>query len=210
MKHPVNGEPAPLVEQVAEAEFPCRWGDFRIYGFRGVGGDAPQEIVALKLGDLTAPGPAPLVRVHSQCLTGEVFHSARCDCRQQLSLALEKIALEGRGLLIYDPQEGRGIGLLNKLMAYQLQDQGADTVEANERLGFKPDLRDYRWAVAVLRHFGLSRVRFLSNNPDKVHALESGGIRVEERLPCKVEAGERAAVYLRTKKEKLGHLIEGL
>jgi GTP cyclohydrolase II len=210
MKHSVNGEPASLVEQVAEAEFPCRWGDFRIYGFRGVGGDTPQEIVALKLGDLEAPGPAPLVRVHSQCLTGEVFHSARCDCRQQLSLALEKIALEGRGLLIYDPQEGRGIGLLNKLMAYQLQDQGADTVEANERLGFQADLRDYRWAVAVLRHFGLSRVRFLSNNPDKVQALESGGIRVEERLPCEPEAGARAAVYLRTKKEKLGHLIDGL
>jgi GTP cyclohydrolase II len=210
MKHSVNGESAPVVEQVAEAEFPCRWGEFRIYGFRGLGGAAPQEIVALKLGDLEAPGPAPLVRVHSQCLTGEVFHSARCDCRQQLSLALDKIAQEGRGLLIYDPQEGRGIGLLNKLMAYELQDQGADTVEANERLGFQPDQRDYRWAVAVLRHFGLRRVRFLSNNPDKVQALEDGGIRVEERVPCEVEAGARAAVYLRTKKEKMGHLIDGL
>jgi GTP cyclohydrolase II len=210
MKHSPNGEPARLVEQVAEADFPCRWGEFRIFGFRGVGSKTPQEIVALKLGDFAAPGPAPLVRVHSQCLTGEVFHSSRCDCRQQLSLALDRIALEGRGLLIYDPQEGRGIGLLNKLMAYELQDQGADTVEANERLGFKPDPRDYGWAVAVLRHFGLSRVRFLSNNPDKVKALEAGGITVEERVPCEVQAGERAATYLRTKKEKLGHLIEGL
>ena len=199
-----------MVEQAAEADFPCRWGEFRIYGFRGIGSETPREIVALKLGDLDAPGLAPLVRVHSQCLTGEVFHSSRCDCRQQLSLALEKIALEGRGLLIYDPQEGRGIGLLNKLMAYQLQDQGADTVEANEQLGFGPDLRDYRWAVAVLRQFGLSRVRFLSNNPDKVRALEAGGIVVEQRVPCEVKAGERAASYLRTKKEKLGHLIEGL
>jgi GTP cyclohydrolase II len=210
MKNSQNGNAAARVEHVAEAEFPCGWGEFRIHGFRGLGGGVPQEIVALTMGDLTAAGPAPLVRIHSQCLTGEVFHSARCDCRQQLSMALDKIASEGRGVLIYDPQEGRGIGLLNKLMAYQLQDEGADTVEANERLGFKPDLRDYRWAVAVLRQLGLTRVRFLSNNPEKVQALEDGGIVVEERVPCEVDAGERVARYLRTKKEKMGHVLGGL
>ncbi len=198
------------VEAVAEASFPCRYGEFRIYGFRGQGNGKEQEIVVLKMGDLDAAGPAPLVRIHSQCLTGEVFHSLRCDCGEQLSMSLHKIAAEGRGLLIYDPQEGRGIGLLNKLMAYQLQDEGADTVEANEQLGFEPDLRDYQWPVAILRHFNLSRVRFLSNNPAKVRALEAAGIVVEERVSCEVTAGERAAAYLRTKKEKLGHLIERL
>ncbi|MBI3695780.1 MAG: GTP cyclohydrolase II RibA, partial [Acidobacteria bacterium] len=148
-----------LIRKVAEADFPCRAGHFRIYGFEAE--DKSESVVALRLGDLAAPGPAPLVRIHSQCLTGDVFGSLRCDCRAQLEMALERIAAEGRGLLIYEPQEGRGIGLINKLMAYQLQDAGADTVEANEQLGFEADLRTYQVAVEVLRHFGMKRVRFL-------------------------------------------------
>ena len=166
------------------------------------------EIVALKLGNFSDVGPAPLVRIHSQCLTGDVFRSLRCDCGRQLELALEKIASENRGLLIYDPQEGRGIGLINKLMAYQLQDDGADTVEANEKLGFKADQRDYEDSVAVMRYFGLEQVRFLSNNPEKVAALEACGIEVVKRIPCEVTLSDQAADYLRTKKEKLGHLIK--
>ena len=201
--------PAPEVVQVADAAFPCVHGEFRILGFQGRLNGKPQEVVALKMGDLTA-GPTPLVRIHSQCLTGEVFDSLRCDCGQQLHLALEKIASEGRGLLIYDPQEGRGIGLLNKLRAYQLQDEGADTVEANEKLGFEADLRDYHLPVAILRHLGVSRVRFLSNNPAKMSALEHAGIEVVERIPCEVPSTKRTESYLRAKKEKLGHLIESL
>jgi GTP cyclohydrolase II len=198
------------VEKVAEAAFPSQFGEFRIFGFRGPGNGKAEEIVALQMGDFSAPGPAPLVRIHSQCLTGEVFHSLRCDCGPQLAMTLERIAAEGRGLLIYDPQEGRGIGLLNKLMAYQLQDEGADTVEANEKLGFEADLRNYRLPLAVLHYFGLRKLRFMSNNPAKVHALEEAGFEVEERVPCVALSTERAAGYLRTKKEKLGHLFETL
>lgn len=197
------------VRQAAEARFPCRFGEFRIFGFRGSSSSGTEtETVALKMGDFSGTGPAPLVRIHSQCLTGDVFGSLRCDCGQQLEIALEQIAREGRGLLIYDPQEGRGIGLINKLMAYQLQDEGADTVEANEQLGFDADQRNYSLAVEVMRHFGLSKVRFLSNNPAKVGALEAGGIEVEERVPCEAAVSETSADYLRTKKEKMGHLFE--
>lgn len=198
------------VESVAEASLPCRYGDFRILGFRGFAGGKETEIVVLKMGDLDAEGSAPLVRIHSQCLTGEVFGSERCDCGPQLRMAMRMIAEDGRGLLIYDPQEGRGIGILNKLRAYELQDQGADTVEANEALGFEADARDYALAVEILKNLGVGRVRFLSNNPSKVSALEEAGIRVEERIPCEPTAGDRAVHYLRTKKEKMGHLIGGL
>jgi len=163
------------------------------------------EAVALKMGDLS--GPPPLVRIHSQCLTGDVFHSLRCDCRMQLEFALERIAEEGRGLLIYEHQEGRGIGLLNKLRAYELQDQGADTVEANEQLGFEADLRNYELPAAILRHFRVGAVRLMTNNPDKFNALESAGIRVVERVPVVIEPTESTEEYLRTKKEKLGHLL---
>jgi GTP cyclohydrolase II len=196
------------VEQVAEADFPSRYGQFRVCGFRGISGDREQEIVVLKVGDFDGNGDVPMLRIHSQCLTGEVFASLRCDCGPQLEMALRMIADSGCGLLIYDPQEGRGIGLLNKLMAYQLQDEGADTVEANQQLGFDADERDYGFAVAILHHFELTEVRFLSNNPEKVAALERGGIRVVERIPCEPESGARASAYLRTKKEKLGHMIE--
>ncbi len=206
------GSPAPVPEvvQVADAAFPSVHGEFRILGFQGRLNGKEHEVVVLKMGDLAAEGSAPLVRIHSQCLTGEVFDSLRCDCGQQLQLALKKIGDEGRGVLIYDPQEGRGIGLLNKLKAYQLQDEGADTVEANEQLGFEADLRDYSLPMAILRSLGVSRVRFLSNNPAKVSALENAGIEVEERIPCEVPSTTRTEGYLRTKKEKLGHLIESL
>lgn len=195
------------VELVAEASLPTRFGEFRIQGFRSRGPKGSQELVVLTRGDIRGEGPPPLLRIHSQCLTGEVFGSLRCDCGPQLELALSRIAESGRGLLIYDPQEGRGIGILNKLKAYQLQDDGADTVEANQRLGFGADERDYGHCVAVLRHFGLTKVRMLSNNPRKVGALESAGIEVVERVACNAEVGELALAYLRTKRDKLGHRI---
>ncbi len=195
--------------QVAAADFPTRFGHFRIYGFEGRFGGEIEEAVALEMGGLAGPAPL-LVRVHSQCLTGDVFHSLRCDCRAQLELSLAAIAEEGRGLLIYEHQEGRGIGLLNKLRAYQLQDGGADTVEANELLGFKADHRSYELPVEILRHFGVTSVRLLSNNPDKIGALERAGIEVAERVPCIVEPSVTSEIYLRTKKEKMGHLLEGL
>jgi GTP cyclohydrolase II len=197
------------LEKVAEAAFPTRWGEFRIYGFAGHYPDRVEEAVVLKMGDVNH-GPSPLVRIHSQCLTGDVFHSLRCDCRAQLELSLSRIAEEGRGLLVYEHQEGRGIGLLNKLRAYELQDEGADTVEANERLGFESDLRSYELPGAILRHFELKKVRLLSNNPEKVEAVERAGVEVVERIPCLVDPVESTEAYLRTKKDKMGHLIDGL
>jgi GTP cyclohydrolase II len=191
--------------KVAEADFPTQFGSFRIYGFEGRVGERVEEALALKMGDLT--GGAPLVRIHSECLTGDVFHSLRCDCRAQLEIALKSIAQEGRGLLIYEHKEGRGIGLLNKLRAYELQDQGADTVEANERLGFGPDLRGYELPGAILQYLGVKQVRLLSNNPEKVQAVERAGIEVVERVPCLADAVEAREGYLRTKKEKMGHLF---
>lgn len=196
-------------QQVASADFPTRWGKFRIYGFRmdfgADGGRAPEEAVALVMGDVKCA--LPLVRVHSQCLTGDVFHSLRCDCRQQLELALSMIADEGAGILIYEQKEGRGIGLMAKLQAYELQDTGLDTVEANERLGFKADERDFTLPGEILKALGVTQVRLLSNNPDKVEALERAGVKVVERVPCEVTPSEHAEEYLRTKKEKLGHLF---
>jgi GTP cyclohydrolase II len=196
------------LQKVAEADFPTRFGVFRIFGFEGGDPACPEEAVALRLGDISG-APAPLVRIHSQCLTGDVFYSVRCDCGAQLAMALDRIAEQGRGLLIYELQEGRGIGLMNKLRAYELQDGGADTVEANQQLGFEADLRDYELPSDILRYFGLTEVRLLSNNPDKIQALEDAGIRVVERVPCQITPGGAAQDYLRTKKEKLGHLLEG-
>jgi GTP cyclohydrolase II len=164
-----------------------------------------EEVVALVFGDIhTSP---PLVRIHSQCLTGDVFGSLRCDCRQQLEMALEMISQAGAGVLIYELQEGRGIGLMPKLQAYQLQDQGLDTVQANEQLGFKADHREFQVPAQVLKALRLTQVRLLSNNPQKVAALESAGIRVVERVPCEVEPHAASERYLNTKKEKLGHLF---
>jgi GTP cyclohydrolase II len=199
--------PTSELRQVAEADFPTRFGQFRIYGFSYTAGAKSEEIVALRMGDLEHGGP-PLVRIHSQCLTGDTFHSLRCDCGAQLELAFEMIAAEGRGLVVYENQEGRGIGLLNKLRAYELQDQGADTVEANEQLGFRADLRGYEAPAAVVRHFGLRAVRLMSNNPEKIQALEKAGVRVTERVPSIVEPVAAAADYLRTKRDKLGHLLD--
>jgi GTP cyclohydrolase II len=197
------------VRQIASADFPTRWGKFRIYGFRGESGSdgnrRVEEAVAMVMGDVKSR--PPLARVHSQCLTGDVFHSLRCDCRQQLEMALAMIAQEGAGILIYEQQEGRGIGLMAKLQAYELQDSGLDTVEANERLGFKADHRDFALPGEMLKALGVTAVRLLSNNPDKVEALERAGVKVVERVPCEVESSPQAEEYLKTKKEKLGHLF---
>jgi GTP cyclohydrolase II len=195
------------LRKVADADFPSRFGHFRIYGFEGVRTAGVEEAVVLKLGDVSAKKGAVLVRIHSQCLTGDVFHSLRCDCRAQLELALDQIVEEGRGLLIYEHQEGRGIGLLNKLRAYELQDRGLDTVEANVELGFKPDLRDYALPAAILKYFDITEVRLLSNNPDKVAALESAGINVVERAPIIAPPLETTREYMKTKQDKMGHLF---
>ncbi len=198
------------LQKVAEADFPTQFGLFRIYGFEGAlsfgNSGRIEEAVALKMGDLSGD-PPPLVRIHSQCLTGDVFHSLRCDCRAQLEIALNSIAKEGRGLVIYEHQEGRGIGLLNKLRAYELQDQGADTVEANERLGFDSDLRSYALPGAILQYFGLKSIRLLSNNPEKVEAVENAGVVVAQRVPCVAEVVDSREAYLRTKRERMGHLL---
>jgi GTP cyclohydrolase II len=198
---------SPHLEKIAEAEFPTQFGFFQIYAFAGQAGGQTEEAVVLKMGEVSS-GPPPLVRIHSQCLTGDVFHSLRCDCRAQLEIALKSIAQEGRGLLIYEHQEGRGIGLANKLRAYQLQDQGADTVEANEQLGFESDLRSYELPGAILQYFELKAIRLLSNNPEKVSAVEKAGVHVVERVPCLAEVVDTREAYLRTKKEKMGHLLE--
>jgi GTP cyclohydrolase II len=175
-------------------------------GFEGqFGSSEKEEAVALVMGDIHAT--PPLVRIHSQCLTGDVFDSLRCDCRQQLEMALEMIAEAGAGVLVYEQQEGRGIGLMAKLQAYELQDQGRDTVQANEELGFKADHRGFQLPAEILAQLGLKAVRLLSNNPEKVAALEAAGIKVTERVPCEVEPNAESERYLNTKKEKLGHLF---
>lgn len=198
--------PTTHLKKVAEADFPSRYGQFRILGFEWSADGQTEDSAVLVMGDLTQ-GPPPLLRIHSQCLTGDVFHSLRCDCRAQLELALETIAREGRGIIIYEHQEGRGIGLMNKLRAYELQDHGADTVEANEQLGFAADLRGYQMPVEILRYLGLKSVKLMSNNPQKVGALESAGIKVAIRVPAIIEPVESTADYLRTKRDKLGHLF---
>lgn len=194
---------------MATADFPTRWGKFQIQGFEGQfeadGAVRIESAVALVMGDIHST--APLLRIHSQCLTGDVFGSLRCDCRQQLEMALAMIADHGSGILIYEQQEGRGIGLMAKLQAYELQDAGLDTVEANERLGFRADHRAFALPAEILKALNVSQVRLLSNNPDKVAALENGGIKVVERVPCEVSPTLHAEDYLRTKKEKLGHLF---
>lgn len=192
---------------VARAALPTRFGRFEIFGIKG--SKPGEEAVAIQHGKLRG-GRAPLVRVHSQCLTGDVFTSERCDCRAQLEFSLRKIAKEPSGVLLYLPQEGRGIGLINKLKAYELQDGGLDTVEANRRLGFAADSRDYEFAAEALKALGLRAVRLLSNNPDKVEQLERGGVRVVRRIPCRPRTSNHSQKYLRTKKDKLGHILAGL
>jgi GTP cyclohydrolase II len=197
---------------VAQAELPTRYGRFTIHGFRGARPE--DEAVALVRGKIRGPFKSrksvPLVRVHSQCLTGDVLTSQRCDCRAQLELSLTKISHSPSGILLYLPQEGRGIGLMNKLRAYQLQDQGMDTVEANESLGFAADIRDYEFPAAILKKLGARKIRLLSNNPEKVRQLEEAGIDVAERVPCQPRISKISRAYLQTKKKKMGHLLEGL
>jgi GTP cyclohydrolase II len=191
----------------AKAVLPTKFGKFSIYGFEGRG--PQEEAVALVRGKLNGR-VAPLVRVHSQCLTGDVLTSLRCDCRAQLELSLKKISQAPSGILLYLPQEGRGIGLMNKLRAYELQDGGMDTVEANESLGFAADAREYEFPAKILKKLGATRIRLLSNNPDKIRQLESAGIRVVERVPCQPKLSKISRAYLQTKKHKMGHLLEGV
>jgi len=209
------------VKKIAEADFPTRWGAFRVLGFEGIApaprqdskaaGDSPgsgevEGLVALVMGDIHAA--PPLVRIHSQCLTGDVFGSLRCDCRLQLELAMGTISEAGGGILLYEQQEGRGIGLMAKLRAYELQDEGMDTVEANVELGYAADCRAYELPAEVLKLLGVSQVRLITNNPAKVEALESAGIAVVERVSAEVEPQESFERYLRTKHEKMGHILE--
>jgi GTP cyclohydrolase II len=193
------------VQNVAQAALPTRSGLFTIYGFKGLG---PQdEAVALVRGKLNGK-TAPLVRVHSQCLTGDVLGSLRCDCRAQLELSLKKISKAPSGVLLYLPQEGRGIGLMNKLRAYELQDGGMDTVEANQELGFAADAREYDFSAQILKQLGARKIRLLSNNPEKVRQLENSGIEVVERVSCQPRVSKISHAYLRTKKKKMGHLLD--
>lgn len=193
------------VERVAVANLPSEWGQFRIAGYRSLSSD--EEFVVLFKGDLRPDIPT-LVRIHSQCLTGDVFGSTKCDCGPQLHRTLQMIELEGCGALVYQQQEGRGIGILNKIRAYALQDQGLDTVEANEHLGLAIDSREYRQCAEVLFDLGLRRVRVISNNPAKLGALEEAGLEIVERVSLEVNLHDSAAKYLQTKKEKLGHLLK--
>jgi len=195
------------IELIAQAALPTRHGRFTIYGFKGHG--PLDEAIALVRGKLNGK-IAPLVRVHSQCLTGDVLGSLRCDCRAQLELSLKKIGQAGSGILLYLPQEGRGIGLMNKLRAYELQDGGMDTVEANETLGFAADERDYDFPAQILKKLGATKIRLLSNNPEKVRQLEQSGVRVTQRVPCQPPVSKISRAYLQTKKNKMVHLLEGL
>jgi GTP cyclohydrolase II len=190
--------------KVAEAAFPTELGNFRIFGFES--SDKSDGAVALVMGN-PAEAESALVRIHSQCLTGDVFASSRCDCGAQLAVAQKSIAEAGTGILIYQLQEGRGIGLMNKLMAYELQDAGHDTVEANHELGFEADHRDYALCIEVLKHFGVSRVRLMSNNPRKIQALKEAGITITEQVSIEIAPTDDTQRYLQTKKAKLGHLL---
>jgi GTP cyclohydrolase II len=210
--------PFSAVNKVADADFPTRWGHFRILGFEGIvtnpapcndavpaSGKRIESAVALVMGDIQAA--PPIVRIHSQCLTGDVFHSLRCDCRQQLELALATIAEAGSGILLYEQQEGRGIGLMAKLRAYELQDQGFDTIEANLELGYKADCREFELPAEILKQMRVKAVRLITNNPAKVEALELAGVKVVERISAEVPTEPTNERYLQTKREKMGHLV---
>jgi GTP cyclohydrolase II len=219
MNHEPYNQKMPFasVRKVADADFPTRWGHFRILGFEGLVENpepcndaipAPplrvESAVALVMGDIHSK--PPIVRIHSQCLTGDVFHSLRCDCRQQLELALNTITDEGAGILLYEQQEGRGIGLMGKLRAYELQDQGRDTIEANIELGYKADCREFELPAEILKQLGIKSVRLMTNNPEKVEALELAGIKVE-RLSAEIPSEPTNERYLQTKRVKMGHLV---
>ncbi len=189
---------------VASSQLPTTWGNFTLHGFED--SDTQQEHIALTMGDVS-DGNAVLARIHSECLTGDVLHSLRCDCGAQLNAAMQAIAEEGRGVLLYLRQEGRGIGLVNKIRAYHLQDQGADTVEANKQLGFEADLRQYDMLNTMFSHLGVRKLRLMTNNPRKLAALEAAGITIEERIPLQVGVNPHNRQYLATKAGKLGHLL---
>ncbi len=192
------------VERVATAKLPTNAGEFFIAGYRSL--ISTEEFVVLYKGEMDGDTPT-LVRIHSQCLTGDVFGSIKCDCGPQLHRAMEMIEAESRGAIVYQQQEGRGIGIINKIRAYALQDEGADTVEANEALGFAVDARDYHQCAEILFDLGLCKVKVISNNPDKLAALEEAGLKVVERIPIEIQTTPPAAHYLRTKKEKMGHIL---
>ncbi len=211
--------PLVRVAKVADTALPTRWGQFRILGFTGeLTGHTPcdehkparelelEEAVALVMGDIHST--PPLVRIHSQCLTGDVFHSLRCDCRLQLEQALRSISELGAGIILYDQQEGRGIGLMAKLKAYELQERGRDTVEANVELGFKADCRQFELQAAMLMEMGVTEVRLITNNPEKVAALERVGVRVVERVSAVVPVEQSFEHYLEVKRDKMGHVFE--
>ena len=210
--HDLKGSPLNLhqrinprtVERVAEARLPTEFGEFRISGYRSR--TSAEEFVALVRGELGGERPS-LVRIHSQCMTGDVFGSVKCDCGRQLRAALALIASEGHGAIVYQQQEGRGIGIINKIRAYALQDEGADTIEANEKLGLEVDLRRYDQCAEILLELGLRRVRVMSNNPAKIQAFEQAGMEVIERVALEVEPHDSFAQYLKTKRERMGHLI---
>jgi GTP cyclohydrolase II len=204
------------VRKVAETRLPTPFGTFKLFGFESE--DKSESVVVLVMGDVRGEPAqarqgaalnedASLLRIHSQCLTGDVFGSGRCDCGDQLHFAMENISARGAGILIYQLQEGRGIGLMNKLLAYELQDSGRDTVEANEHLGFEADHRNYELCAEVLRFFNVSRVRLMSNNPHKFDSLEAAGIRIAERIPIEIPPSDGTEKYLKTKKAKLGHML---
>jgi GTP cyclohydrolase II len=194
------------VRRIARSVLPTAQGEFDVLGYEAKTGELENAYVVLVKGN-PAAASAPLVRIQSQCLTGDVFASTRCDCRDQLTFAMQRIQKEGRGVIIYHPEEGRGIGLLNKLRAYELQDRGVDTVEANNRLGFDADQRDYSACAEIVKDLGISQVRLLSNNPGKLKALEDAGVRVVERISIEISPRGSTKNYLKTKKEKLGHLL---
>jgi GTP cyclohydrolase II len=211
MSHrPENEAPLTTLKQIAEVNFPTHWAEFRLLAFeriratRKTGKESQETALALLLGDIRSS--PPVVRVHSQCATGDIFHSLRCDCHDQLHLALRVIAEQGAGVLLYEHQEGRGIGLMEKLRAYELQDRGLDTIEANLRLGHAIDLRDYVLPVEILRFLGIHSVRLMTNNPEKMNAVRAAGIEIVERVNAEVPDNPHSAQYLAIKRERLGHL----
>jgi GTP cyclohydrolase II len=203
-----SDDDSPSIRCVANTYLPTKWGKFRALGFERQTDCKLETAVVLIMGDVMSG--TPLVRIHSECLTGEAFGSRRCDCGEQLNWAMQAIAKEGSGIVIYERQEGRGIGLMAKLEAYELQDQGFDTVEANERLGYDADLRDFVLPAKVLRFLGITRIRLLTNNPQKIEALEGAGIEVVQRLNCDVAPSPDATSYLPTKKIRMGHILSSV